>query len=153
MKKFTDFEKSLDNNIKQEMKQEMKQENKTNEDVLLQPESNVSVEILEEKIIKFNNLKLDEILETLKTKYSDTNYYIRKKDDQLHIVKYNESLKLNINNFVDSLFKVYSSKPGLKKIVEGVKIKGNMNFCIIENLKFPYTDKFISDLTKLLSKK
>lgn len=122
------------------------------EEVLLTPKNtNVSVEILEEKIIKFNNVELKEILETIKTKYSDTDYYIRKKDNELHIVKYNENLKLNINEFVNMLLKFYSSKPEFRKITEGIKVKGNQNFSIIENMK--YNEKFVDDLTKLLAKK
>lgn len=122
------------------------------EEVLLTPKNtNVSVEILEEKIIKFNNVELKEILETIKTKYSDTDYYIRKNKEDLHIVKYNENLKLNINEFVNMLLKFYSSKPEFRKITEGIKVKGNQNFSIIENMK--YNEKFVDDLTKLLAKK
>lgn len=120
------------------------------EEVLLTPKD-ISVEILEEKIIKFNNVELKEILETIKTKYSDTDYYIRKKDNELHIVKYNESLKLNINEFVNMLLKYYSTKPEFRKITEGIKVKGNQNFSIIENMR--YNEKFVDDLTKLLAKK
>ena len=121
------------------------------EDLLLSKDDDVNIEILEERIIKFNNFKLSDILETLKTKYSDTDYFIRKKDNDLHIVKYNENLKLDVNQFVNSLLKVYSTKPELKKILEGIKVKGNMNFCIIENLK--YSDKVVNDLSKLLTNK
>lgn len=124
------------------------------EEVLLTPKNepnNISVEILEEHIIKFNDVHLNDILETLKSKYSDTDYYIRKKDNQLHVVKYNESLKLNINEFVNSLLKFYSTKPETRKITEGIKVKGNQNFSIIENMR--YSDKFVDDITKLLAKK
>ena len=123
------------------------------EEILLPPKNNskISVEILEDHIIKFNDVHLNDILETLKTKYSDTDYYIRKKDNQLHVVKYNESLKLNINEFVNSLLMFYSTKPETKKIVEGIKVKGNHNFSIVENMK--YSEKFVDDITKLLAKK
>lgn len=122
------------------------------EEILLKPKSiNADIEILEEKIIKFNNGVLKDILETLKTKYADTDYFIRKKDNELHIVKYNENLKLNINEFVNSLLKFYSTNN--KKITEGIKVKGNNKFSIIENMRNEYSDKFIDDLTKLLAKK
>ncbi len=125
------------------------------EEVLLAPKDNstVNIEILEDKIIKFNGGHIKDILETIKTKYSDTDYYIRKKDTELHIVKYNESLKLNINEFVNTLLKFYSSKMDSNKITEGIKVKGNNNFSIIENMKPQYSTKFVDDLTKLLSKK
>jgi hypothetical protein len=127
-------------------------QNIVKEEVLLKPKSiNVDIEILEEKIIKFNNGVLKDILETLKTKYADTDYFIRKKDNELHIVKYNENLKLNINEFVNSLLKFYSTNN--KKIIEGIKVKGNNKFSIIENMRNEFSNKFIDDLTKLLAKK
>lgn len=125
------------------------------EEVLLTPkdDNNLNIEILEEKIIKFNAGHIKDILETIKTKYSDTDYYIRKKDNQLHIVKYNEELKLNINEFVNSLLKYYSTNIDSKRIIEGIKVKGNQNFSIVENMKSQFNNKFIDDLTKLLSNK
>lgn len=124
------------------------------EEVLLAPkviDNNLNIEILEEKIIKFNSGLLKDILETLKSKYSDTDYFIRKKDNELHIVKYNENLKLNINQFINSLLKYYSINN--KRITEGIKVKGNDKFSIIENMKNEFINKFVDDLTKLLVKK
>jgi len=127
------------------------------EEVLLAPKvelgDSVNIEILEDKIIKFNSGHITDIMETIKSKYSDTDYFIRSKDNQLHIVKYNESLKVNINEFVNSLLKFYSSNNELKKILEGIKVKGNHNFTIVENMKSQFTPKFIEDLSKLLAKK
>lgn len=125
------------------------------EELLLAPKDNssISIEILEEKIIKFNSGHINDILETIKTKYSDTDYFIRKKDNQLHIVKYNESLKMNINEFVNTLLKYYSTNPELRKITEGIKVKGNQNFSVVENMNTRFSEKFITDLTNLLSKK
>lgn len=122
-----------------------------NEEILLTPSNNIGIEILEERIIKFNNGNINDIMETLKSKYSNTDYFIRKKDNDLHIVKYNEKLNLNLNEFVNGLFKYYSTKPETNRITNGIKVKGNDNFVIIENLK--QQDKFINDLTILLSKK
>jgi hypothetical protein len=127
------------------------------EELLLAPKvelgDSVNIEILEEKIIKFNSGHITDIMETIKEKYSDTDYFIRSKDNQLHIVKYNESLKVNINEFVNSLLKFYSSNNELKKILEGIKVKGNQNFTIVENMKPQFSPKFIDDLSKLLAKK
>jgi hypothetical protein len=125
------------------------------EEILLRPKdtSNLQIEILEEKIIKFNSGDIKDILETIKSKYSDTDYYIRKKDNQLHIVKYNEELQLNINDFVNSLLKFYSTNNNFRQITEGIKVKGNHNFSIIENMNSKHTQKFVDDLTSLLSKK
>ena len=160
IKKYTDFENSRtsveDKSIYVEVKSVTTPIQKPiKEEVLLTPKdnSNLNIEILEEKIIKFNTGHIKDILETIKTKYSDTDYYIRKKDNQLHIVKYNESLKLNINEFVNTLLKFYSSKMDSKKITEGIKVKGNQNFSIIENMRPQFSDKFVNDLTNLLSKK
>lgn len=150
LRKYSDFGQSNEE-TKSVVSHQIIENEQIKEEVLLTPKDAVSVEILEEKIVKFNQGQLKDILETLKNKYSDTDYYIRKKDNQLHVVKYNESLKLNINEFVNTLLKYYSTKPELKKITEGIKVKGNQNFSIIENMKF--VEKFVDDITKLLAKK
>lgn len=159
LKKYSDFHNSIKEE-KTEEKTEEKQDEKTvkesiksvKEEVLLNPDVS-NIEILEEKIIKFNTGSIKDIMETIKTKYSDTDYFIRKKDNELHIVKYNEKLNLNMNEFVNSLLKYYSSKDELRKIIEGIKVKGNTSFSIIENMKSQYSNKFVNDLTNLLSKK
>jgi len=121
------------------------------EDVLVN--KNLNVEILEEKIIKFNDCDIKDIYETIKSKYADIDYFLRKKGTDIHIVKYNEKLKLDVNQFVDSLFKFYSTNEKLTKLVHGIKIKGNANFSVIEKLNPIYADRVLEDLTKLLSKK
>jgi len=158
LKRYSDFESSIeeseikepiiDNSIKIVI-----DEQPIKEEVLLAPSDSLNIEILEEKIIKFNTGNIKDILETIKTKYSDTDYYFRKKDNQLHIVKYNENLKLNINEFVNTLLKYYSTKMETKKITEGIKVKGNQNFSIIESMNSQHISKFVDDLTKLLSNK
>ena len=162
LKKYSDFsfetneetivEKSVEETVTSEdVKVEEKVDN-VKEELLLSPEPTSNIEILEERIIKFNTGNIKDILETLKTKYSDTDYFIRKKDNQLHIVKYNESLDININEFVNSLLRYYSTGD-MKKIIEGIKVKGNTSFSIIENMKPQYSGRFITDLTNLLTKK
>jgi len=166
IKRYTDFEHSDDKTTYSNDSSKITAEVKSiiidkpiqiplKEEVLLSPKdnTNVNIEILEDKIIKFNGGHIKDILETIKNKYSDTDYYIRKKDNELHVVKYNESLKLNINEFVNTLLKFYSSKMDSNKITDGIKVKGNNNFSIIENMRPQYTTKFVDDLTKLLAKK
>ena len=147
LKKYTEHTHET---VKSVTKTETKPETKImKEEVLLAPKHsnlNADIEIVEEKILKFNNGVLKDILETLKTKYSDTDYFFRRKDNELHIVKYNEALKLNINEFVNSLLKFYSMKQDSKKITEGIKVKGNTKFSIVENMKSEYANKFIDDL-------
>ena len=159
IKRYSDFDTSNVQNISTESKNSITnnyiEDEPIKEEVLLAPKDNsmLSIEILEENIIKFNSGHITDILETIKSKYSDTDYFIRKKDNQLHIVKYNEQLKMNINEFVNSLLKFYSTKPELRKITEGIKVKGNDKFSIIENMNPKHSDKFIGDITSLLSKK
>ena len=96
LKKFTSFTEN-------EEEEKIEKIEKIDEEKLLRPittTNNLDIEILEEKIIKFNKGELKDILETLKTKYSATDYFIRKKGDELHIVKYNEGLKLNLNELL-----------------------------------------------------
>lgn len=157
LKKYTDFDNDIKIDTKAQIKKSSHQKKMINEDILLASKNNISnnmeIEILEETIIKFNSGTLNDIMETLKTKYSDTDYFLRKKDNELHIVKYNENITLNTNEFVNGLLKYYSSKPELKKIIEGIKVKGNDKFCIIENMKQKYDEKFTNDITNLLFKK
>ena len=160
IKRYTDFEQS---SAKSEIIEKpiidikpIKNSVPIKEEILLTPKdnsNNLNIEILEDKIIKFNDGHIKDILETIKIKYSDTDYYIRKKDNQLHVVKYNEKLKLNINEFVNILLKFYSTKPDSKRMTEGIKVKGNQNFSIVENMRPQYTQKFVDDITKLLAKK
>jgi hypothetical protein len=154
LKKYTSFDKSEE---EPKYKPVVKVEDKPiKEEILLTPKNNnnnSNIEILEENIIKFNSGNIKDILEIIKTKYANTDYFFRKKDNELHIVKYNENLKLNINEFVNSLLKFYSTKMDSKKITEGIKVKGNNNFIIIENMKPQNSEKLIDDLTKLLVKK
>ena len=111
------------------------------------------IEILEDNIIKFNNGKIKKIYKLLSEKYTGMDYFIRKKDNNLHVVKYNEHLNLNINNFVDSLFKFYSTKKELKPLTHNIKIKGNEKFSVVENIN-PYAiDRVVNDISNLLSKK
>jgi hypothetical protein len=163
LKKYTEhtqesFKESMKDIVKEDIKliKPTPKQEVVKEEVLLTPKvntNNTDIEILEEKILKFNNGVLKDILETLKTKYSDTDYFIRKKDNEVHIVKYNENLKLNLNEFVNSLLKFYFMNPKSKRIVEGIKIKGNSKFSIIENMRNEFSNKFIDDLTGLLAKK
>ncbi len=116
-------------------------------------DENFEIEILEDNIIKFNNGKVDKIYELLSDKYSDMDYFIRKKDNNLHVVRYNEKLNLNINSFVDSLFKFYSTKKELKPLAHNIKIRGNEKFSVVENLNPHAIDVVVNDIVKLLSKK
>lgn len=142
-------EKEVVKEVTEAVKQPIKEE------VLLTPEDKdlPAIEILEERIIKFNSGHINEILETIKSKFSDTDYYIRKKEGQLHIVKYNEELNLNMNEFVNSLLKYYSSNKESQKVLEGIKVKGNQTFSIIENMRSQFINKFVVDITKLLASK
>jgi len=119
-----------------------------------QLDENFEIEIVEENVIRFNNGNIKKIYELLLTeKYSGMDYFIRKKNNNLHVVKYNENLKLNINNFVDSLFKFYSTKKELKPLVHNIKIKGNDKFSVVENINPSAIDIVVNDISKLLSKK
>lgn len=104
-------------------------------------------------VLFINNINIDDIYKLLSEKYNDIDYFIRQKDNDLHIVKYNENIQLNINSFVDSLFKFYSTRKNLKKLIENIKIKGNNKFSIIENINNNNIGKIIEDLSNLLSKK
>jgi len=158
IKKYSDFDHSSEEKPNVEtktIKNNVIESKPIKEEILLAPKStgNSSIEILEENIIKFNDGHIKDILETIKNKYSNTDYFFRRKDNELHVVKYNEKLNLNINEFINSLLKFYSTSEKTRNITEGIKVKGNNNFTIIENMKSQFTNKFVDDLTRLLSKK
>lgn len=111
------------------------------------------IEILKENIIKFNNGHIKNIYKLLSEKYSSTDYFLRKKNNDIHVVKYNENLKLNVNAFVDSLFKFYSTRKDLIPLTKNIKIKGNDKFSVIENVNIYSIDIIVNDLSNLLSKK
>ena len=134
---------------KKEDKEPVQTETKKDEEI----DESFEIEILEDNIIKFNNGKVKKIYELLSEKYSDMDYFIRKKGNTLHVVKYNENLNLNINSFVDSLFKFYSTKKELKPLAHNIKIKGNEKFSVVENIHVNAVDRVVFDITKLLSKK
>ena len=153
IKKFSDYTNIVEKTNIEEPKVEETVEPKVKETVEPTVEETVEpkVELLEEKIIKFNNGSISSIMELIKNDFSEIDYFIRKINNDIHIVKYNESLNINLNEFVNSIFNYYSKNENTKNIINGIKVKGNSNFAIIENLKI--TDKFINDLTTLLTKK
>jgi hypothetical protein len=116
-------------------------------------DNNFQIIILEDNIIKFENVHIKKIYELLSEKYSTTDYFIRSKDNNLHIVKYNDKLNLDINGFVDSLFKFYSTKEELRTLSNNIKIKGNDKFSVVENVNPIDVDKIVGDLSRLLSTK
>jgi len=146
----TEEEKKDDKNPAPKNAQSEKEEEKKKDEEL---DEKFEIEILEDNIIKFNNGKVKKIYELLSEKYTGMDYFIRKKNNNLHVVKYNESLNLNINNFVDSLFKFYSTKKELKPLAHNIKIKGNDKFSVVENINPHAIDRVANDISKLLSKK
>ena len=79
-------------------------------------------------------------------------YFLIEKNNELHIVKYNENKGFKVNAFIVELFKTYSNNNDIKKLINDIKIKGNDNFSIITNLN-ENNIKFIkNDLLRFLSK-
>ena len=78
-------------------------------------------------------------------------YFMIEKNNELHIVKYNEDKGFKINEFVLELLKSYKNS-NFNQLSENIKIKGNENFVILTNIFENNSGKIKEDLIKLLSK-
>lgn len=78
-------------------------------------------------------------------------YFMIEKNNELHIVKYNEDKGFKINEFILELLKSYKNS-NFKQLSENIKIKGNENFVILTNIFENNSTKIKEDLIKLLSK-
>lgn len=108
------------------------------------------------KLLDFpKNLKSEEAFNFLKeNKISKEKlwYFIIEKNNELHIVKYNENKGFKITEFVVELLNTYNNHPDIKRLITEVKVKGNDNFSIICNLNEKNTKFIKNDLIRFLSK-
>ena len=79
-------------------------------------------------------------------------YFLIEKNNELHIVKYNEDKGFKVNAFIVELFKTYTNHNDIKNLIADIKIKGNDNFSIIANLNEKNIQFVKNDLIRFLSK-
>jgi len=106
------------------------------------------------KVLHFpDDFTLEEI-ENLLENRKDILYYTRllKGGNEFHLVKHNKNAQLKIQILETQLLKHYEQFKNLKPLLQGVKIKGNDNFAIIEGISPILVEKLKSDFNKLLIK-
>jgi hypothetical protein len=106
------------------------------------------------KVLHFpEDFTLEEI-ENLLENRKDILYYTRllKNGNEFHLIKHNKSAELKLQILESQLLKHYEQFKNLKPLLQGIKIKGNDNFAIIENLSPILIEKMKTDFNKLLIK-
>jgi len=106
------------------------------------------------KVIHFSEeFSLEEILNYLKDK-NDILYYTRtlKEGKEFHLIKYNDKAFFEIHKLQSEVFKYYHNNESMKPHLKNIKIKGNSNFSITENLNSTIINKLKNDLNNILKK-
>ncbi|MDY0270306.1 hypothetical protein [Trichloromonas sp.] len=106
------------------------------------------------RVVHFSDdFSIEEITNYLKDK-SDILYYTRtlKEGKEFHLVKYNDSAFFEMHKLQSELFKFYNNNISLKPHLKGLKIKGNSNFSITENMNPIIVNKIKNDLNNILKK-
>lgn len=98
--------------------------------------------------IDFTLKEIEKILE----ERNNILYFTRIVKDELHLIKHNKDGFFSSQKLIESLFKHYEKNDNLKVLLSGVKIKGNDNFSIINNIPEKLIEKIKHDLNKLLLK-
>lgn len=124
----------------------MNKENHTNEDKL--------IEGSRPKVLHFpGDFTLDEINKLLENR-KDILYFTRllKEGTEFHLVKHNKDGYFKLQTLESQLLKHYEQIQELKPLLEGIKVKGNDSFAIIDNPSPLLVEKMKNDFNKLLTK-
>ena len=124
----------------------MDTKNGVNEDKLLQGNR--------PKVLHFpGDFTLEEITKLLENR-QDILYFTRllKDGNEFHIVKHNKDAFFKLQTLESQLLKHYEQVESLKPLLQGIKIKGNDNFAIIDNISPILIEKMKNDFNKLLIK-
>ena len=106
------------------------------------------------KVLHFpGDFTLEEIEKLLENR-KDIIYYNRLLNDgkEFHVIKHNKKGFFKLQVLETQLLKHYEQIKSLKPLLQGIKIKGNDNFAIIDNLPTPLIEKMKTDFNKLLIK-
>lgn len=161
MKKFTTFTNDKKNNVSTD-------KNMLNNN-LIKTESTINFIkknlLFYDSVVKFPSLfKPSETIKLLESNNIDKNklHYIiiEQKDNSLLVMKYNSSLNMNINEFVNSLISFYKKNENLEKYFKDININGTYAYSIIKNIpdvklneNLKLIDIINNDIIKLLRKK
>lgn len=112
------------------------------------------VDSKEFKVIHFTQeFSHSEIVEYLKDK-ENILYYTRtlKEGKEFHVIKNNNNAFFKLNILESELLKQYEKIDEFKNFIKDVRIKGNINFAILENIHPKIILKMKNDLNNLLKK-
>ena len=106
------------------------------------------------KILHFpGDFTLEEINKLLENR-QDILYFTRllKDGNEFHLVKHNKEAFFKLQTLESQLLKYYEQIESLKPLLQGIKIKGNDNFAIIDNISPILIEHMKNDFNKLLVK-
>jgi len=106
------------------------------------------------KVLHFpGDFTLEEINKLLENR-QDILYFTRllKDGNEFHLVKHNKEAFFKLQTLESQLLKHYEQIESLKPLLQGVKIKGNDNFAIIDNISPILIERMKNDFNKLLLK-
>ena len=120
------------------------------------------MDVNEDKLIEGNRPKvlhfpgdftLVEINKLLENR-QDILYFTRllNDDKEFHLVKHNKDAYFKLQTLESQLLKHYENYETLKPLLKGVKVKGNDNFAIIDNISPILIEHMKNDFNKLLTK-
>lgn len=112
------------------------------------------IEAARPKVLHFpGDFTLKEINKLLENR-QDILYYTRSLKDgsEFHLVKHNKDAYFKLQTLESQLLKHYEQFSDLKPLLNGLKVKGNDSFAIIDNIPSKLVDKMKDDFNKLLVK-
>ena len=112
------------------------------------------IEEVKPKVLHFpGDFTLEDINKLLEHR-KDILYFTRllKDDKEFHIIKHNKDAFFKLQVLESQLLKHYEQIGELKPLLQGLRIKGNDNFAIIDNISPILIEKMKNDFNKLLTK-
>lgn len=112
------------------------------------------IEGIRPKVLHFpGDFTLEEINKLLENR-KDIIYFTRllKEGTEFHLVKHNKDGYFKLQTLESQLLKHYEQIKDLKPLLEGIKVKGNDSFAIIDNISPILIEKMKNDFNKLLTK-
>jgi hypothetical protein len=112
------------------------------------------IEGIRPKVLHFpGDFTLEEINKLLE-KRKDIFYFTRLLKDgaEFHLVKHNKDAHFKLQTLESQLLKYYEQISDIEPFLNGIKVKGNDNFAIIDNPSPLLVEKMKSDFNRLLIK-
>lgn len=107
------------------------------------------------KLINFKHNPKDviKLLETYNLSKDQFWYFMIEQNDEIHVVKHNESAVFKMTEFTNALFTFYiKNNNSILENLKTIKVAGNDNFVVIKNIPENLHEKIKKDFITLLSK-